>query len=68
VRERDAAPARAVVRDAAVLGTPLQRAPSSGMPQSSASFSRDQRTTTTPFACRKAVSSMSSATDQPSAS
>jgi hypothetical protein len=47
---------------------PLQLAPSSSMPESPASFSRAQSTRTTPFAWKNAVSSMSSATDQPSAS
>jgi hypothetical protein len=46
---------------------PLQLAPSSAMPESAASFSLAQSTRTTPFAWKKAVSSISSAGDQPSA-
>jgi hypothetical protein len=47
---------------------PLHAAPSSATPVSAASFSRDQSTSTTPFAWKNAVSSISSAADQPIAS
>jgi hypothetical protein len=49
-------------------GDAPQRAPSSGMPMSSASFSRAQSTRMQPLASKNAVSSTSIAADQPNAS